>query len=137
MRGDRLRLAGALQQEELRQDGHALQPDAERPHDLRGCVRIRVDQCQHQRAAEQVLHAEGVQVGIVRRLVRCGHQVDGVAGAGEEEELEDGVVGAVGEGPEEIEVPRHVDEQIEGLRLEGDSRTALARDGQFWVEVWP
>lgn len=35
-------------------------------------------------------------------LVGCSHQVDGVSGAGEEEDLKDGVVGAVGEGPEEI-----------------------------------
>lgn len=55
-------------------------------------------------------------------LVGGGHEVDGVAGGGEEEELEDGVVGAICEGPEEVNVASYVDHEIEGLRFEGDTR---------------
>ena len=54
----------------------------------------------------------------MRGLVRCGHQVDGVAGRGEEEQLEDGVVKAVAEGPEEVEVAGYIDDQVQRLRFE-------------------
>jgi len=67
------------------------------------------------------LDAECIDVGVVSWLVCCGHQVDCVGGAAYEEDLEDGVVGAIGEGPEEIEVASYVDDEIESLRLEGYS----------------
>jgi len=38
----------------------------------------------------------------VGRLVGCCHEVDGVAGGTKKEKLEGGVVGTVGEGPEDI-----------------------------------
>ena len=50
-----------------------------------------------------------------------GHQVDCVGGGGDEKEFEDGVVGRFGEVPEEVEVAGDVDEEVEGLRFEGDS----------------
>jgi len=112
MRRYGLCLACSLQQEELWKDGHALEPDAEGPGDLIGRVFIRVDEREDERAAEQVLHAEGVEIWIVGRLVRVGHKVDGVAGRAEEEQLENGVVGAVEEGPEEIDIARYVHYQV-------------------------
>ena len=58
-------------------------------------------------------------------FVNCGHQIDGIAGGCEEEELEDGVVGATGEGPEQINIASYVDYQIQRLRFEGYSRAGL------------
>jgi hypothetical protein len=45
----------------------------------------------------------------VRRFVGCGHKVNCVARGGEEEDFEDCIVGAVGEGPEEVDVAGYVD----------------------------
>jgi len=100
MRGDGLGLAGALQEEELRQDGDALEPDGEGPEDLGGRVAVGIDEGEDQRAPEEVLDAEGIEVRIVGGLVGGGHEIEGVPRGAEEEELEDGVVGRVGEGPE-------------------------------------
>ena len=112
MRCDSLSFAGPLQQKELWQDSHALKPDGERPKDFGWVVVVWEEHGEDQRASEQVLYAEGVEVRVVGWFVDSGHQVNGVAGGGEEEELEDGVVGAVGEGPEEIDITRYVDNQI-------------------------
>jgi hypothetical protein len=57
-----------------------------------------------------------------------GHFVDGVAGRHEEEDLESGVVVTFLEGPEDIEVAGCVDEEVEGLRFEGYTRTGLLRE---------
>lgn len=38
----------------------------------------------------------------MRRLVFSSHQVDGIAARGEEEELENGIIWDIGEGPKEI-----------------------------------
>lgn len=89
---DCVRLAGALQHEQLRQDGDGLEPDAEGPQDLDRLVfegeEERHDGCAH----EQVLNTEGVEGRRLRRPVGRRHQVDGVGRGGQEEELEDGVV---------------------------------------------
>jgi len=90
--GDGVGLAGALQHEELRQDGDGLEPDAEGPEDLERRVLVGEEQREHRRAEQQVLHAEGVEGRGLRGLVRRRHQVEGVAGGGEEEQLEERVV---------------------------------------------
>jgi hypothetical protein len=59
----------------------------------------------------------------VRWLVGCCHQVDCVAGRGEEEQLEDGIIEAVPKGPEEVKVAGYVDDEVECLRFEGYART--------------
>lgn len=51
VRGDGLGLACALQHKQLRQDGHRLQPDRERPQDLGQCVAVGDDESQHRGAA--------------------------------------------------------------------------------------
>jgi hypothetical protein len=61
------------------------------------------------------LYAESVDVGIVSGFVGCCHEINGVAGGTEEEELEGCVVGAVGEGPEDIEVAGGVYDEVESL----------------------
>jgi hypothetical protein len=58
-------------------------------------------------------------------LVAGGHEVDGIARGGKEKKLEDGVVGGVGEGPEQIEVAGYVDDKVQSLRFEGDTGAGL------------
>lgn len=53
---------------------------------------IRKENAQQGAAAEQILHLEGVQIHVVRRSIVVQHEVDGVGGRAEEEELEEGVV---------------------------------------------
>lgn len=103
VRRDRLGLARALQHEQLRQDGHALQPDAERPQHLGDLVAVGEEDAQDGGGEEQVLDLERVDVGVVGRAVVGQHQVEGVGLGGEEEEFEGGVVeGAGREGPEDV-----------------------------------
>jgi len=71
-------LSSALQQEELRQDCHRLQPNAERPQYLGWCVFVREDDCKYCRPAEQVANFEGVEVGVMGRLIVVKHQVQGI-----------------------------------------------------------
>jgi hypothetical protein len=125
MRRNRLRFSRSLQHKQLRQNSDTLQPDAKRPGDFVGRVVVREQDCYDSGAAEQVLYFEGVEVGVVGRLVGCCHEVDCVAGGGEEEDLVDGVVGAVGEGPEDVEVAGYVDDEVEGLGFEGYSCAGL------------
>jgi len=119
--GDGLGFAGALQQEELREDGDGFEPDAEGPEDFGGGVGVGVGEGEDHGAAEEVLDAEGVEVGVVGGFVGGGHEVDGVAGGCEEEQFEGGVVEGIGEGPEEVEVTGYVDEEVKGLGFEGDA----------------
>lgn len=86
----------------MRQDGDGFQPDGEGPEDFARCVLVGQGDGQEEGAPEQVLDAEGVEVRVVGGLVAGCHEVDCVGGGGEEEELEDGVVCAVREGPEEV-----------------------------------
>ena len=143
MRRNRLRLPRPLQHEQLRQHRDALQPDRKTPQDLGEGVFLREEEGEHGGAAEQVEDLEGVEVRVVRGLVVVQHQVDGVGGGGDEDDLEDRVPGRVGEGPEEVwvgvvsgwrgkedgigdgggwagrtEVAGDVDEEVEGLGLE-------------------
>lgn len=100
--GDGIRLARALQHEQLRQDRHALEPDAEAPEDLADGVFRREEDGQDEGAEEEVLHAEGVEGGGLRGLVGRRHQVERVARGGDEEDLEDAVVVTVREGCEDV-----------------------------------
>lgn len=56
------------------------------------------------------MDTEGVHIGVVGWFIGSSHDVDCIARGGEEEELEDGVVDTVGEGPEEVKVPSYIDE---------------------------
>lgn len=109
----------------MREDGYGFEPDAKGPEDFTGGILVGVDNCQEQRAAEKILDPEGIEVGIVGRLVGCGHQVDGVPARGEEKQFEYCVIGRVGEGPEEVEVAGYIDYKVEGLGFEGDSCAGL------------
>lgn len=94
--GDGLGLAGALQHEELGQDRDGLEPDGEGPEDLEEAVVVGEEQGHDGGAAEEVLDAERVEVGIVGRLVGCRHEVDDVALGADEHKLEEEVVRRVG-----------------------------------------
>jgi hypothetical protein len=56
----------------------------------------------------------------VRGFEVVEHQVHGVARGRDKDDLEDGVVEGAGqvEGPQEVEVARDVDEEVEELRFE-------------------
>lgn len=86
----------------MRQNSDALEPDGERPEDLPKGVFVREEDGEDGGATEEVLYAEGVEVGVVRGLVFCCHEVNYVPRGPDEEDLEDGVVGGGGEGPEEV-----------------------------------
>lgn len=103
MSRNRLGATGALQHEELGQDGDALEPDAEGPEHLAGRVLVGEQDSQHGGAAQQVLDAEGVLVRVVRGLVVVEHQVDDVGLRAGEEDLEGRVPERVrGVCPEEV-----------------------------------
>ena len=97
---NRLGLAGALQHEQLRQDGDALEPNRKGPHNLPEVVLVGQQDGENRRESQKVLHPEGVEPRVVGRLVGADHQVDDVSGGGDEEDLEDEVVVACC--PEEI-----------------------------------
>jgi hypothetical protein len=75
------------------------------------------------------LHLEGIEIGVVGGLVVVKHQVNGVRGSADEDDLENGVVERLGlvEGPEKIDVTRNVYDEVEELRLERDAGCALLR----------
>ena len=127
MRRNRLRLARPLQHKQLRQDRHALQPDTEGPQDLGDRVLVGEEDGHDGGEGEEVLHLEGVVVRVVRGLVVVEHEVDDVDGRADEEDLEGCVVEGGGqvEGPEEVEVARDVDGEVEELRFEGYACCAL------------
>ena len=100
MRSNGLRFTGPLQHKQLRQDGDALKPDAEGPGDFEEGVLHGEEDGQDEGEAEEEFNAEGVEVGVVGRLVGARHQVDNVALRGDEEDFKDEVVG--GSGPGEV-----------------------------------
>ena len=58
----------------------------------------------------------------MRGLVVDEHEVDDVGLRGDEDDLEEGVPEVLGRvGPEEVEVARDVDGEVEELRFEGDA----------------
>ena len=83
-------------------------------------VAVRKQYRQHCTSADEILHLEGIEIGVVGRLVVVEHEVDGVRGTADEDDLEDGVVERFGqvEGPEKIDVSCHVYDEVEELRLE-------------------
>jgi hypothetical protein len=93
--GDGLGLTSALEHKQLREDSHRLEPDGEGPEDLGEGVLVREKDCENGGATEEVLDAEGIDVGIVCGLVGVGHEVDDVALGADEEDLEDEVVDAI------------------------------------------
>lgn len=93
---DGLGLAGALQHEELGQDGDGFEPDGERPQDFGEGVFVGEDDGEDGGASEEVLDFEGVDIGVVGGLVGVGHEVDDVALAADEEDLEQEIVDALG-----------------------------------------
>lgn len=126
MRRDGIRLSSPLQHKQLGQDGNRLEPDGEGPEDLR-CIShdvraarrsqgqsesanthlgetVVVGEKQGQESAdtEEVLDFEGVEVGVMGRLIFVQHQVDDVTGGSDEEQFEGGEVERVGQGPEQV-----------------------------------
>ena len=134
MRGNGLCFTGPLQHEQLRQNGDALEPNAEGPGDFEEGVLHGEEDGQDKGEAEKEFYAEGVEVGVVCWLVGARHQVDDVALRGDEEDFEDEVVG--GSGPGEVwgvlagpkrggevkeghtKISCDVDKQIQHLRFE-------------------
>ena len=118
MRGDGFCFPCPLQQEQLRQDRNTLQPDTERPENLTEGVFIRVDKRKDQRPSKEVLYSESIEIRIMGWFVGGGHKVQSVAGRDNEENLENGIISAIGESPEEIEISGNVDNEVKGLRFE-------------------
>lgn len=94
--GDGLSLSGSLQHEELGENGHGLEPDGEGPEYLGEGVVIGECDGKDGGTGEEVLDAEGIDVGVVGGLVGVGHEIDDVSLRTEEEELKDKVVDAIG-----------------------------------------
>lgn len=92
VRCDGFGLASSLKHEELGKNGHRLQPDGKGPHDFGKGVLVREQNGQHSGASEEVLDAEGVDVGIVCRLVGVGHEVDDVSLGSDEHDFKGQVV---------------------------------------------
>lgn len=89
---DGLSLTGALQHEELRQDGDGLEPDGKGPKDLGEGVLVGYQNGQNSGPRQQVVHTEGVDIGVVGRFVGVGHEVDDETLGADEEDLEREVV---------------------------------------------
>lgn len=102
VRCDGLCLASPLQHEQLRQDRHTFQPDGECPQHFRNGPLVWEDDSEDGGGARQVGDAEGVEVRIEGGLVVVQHHVKSIGGRAEEDDLENCVPRAVGEGPEEI-----------------------------------
>lgn len=96
VRRDGLSLSGALEHEQLGKNGDSLEPDGESPENLREGVLVGEKQSENSSTGEQVLDLEGIDVGIVGRLVGVGHEVDDVSLGADEHDLEEQVVETVG-----------------------------------------
>ena len=92
-------------------------------------VFVREENGQDRAGSDEVLHLEGIEVRVLGGFVVVEHEVDGVRGGADEDDLEDGVVERLGlvEGPEKIDVTRNVYDEVEELRLERDAGCALLR----------
>lgn len=95
-----LGLSSALQHKELGKDSDGLEPDRKGPGDFQECVLVREKESQNSSGSEQVFDVECVEVGVVSWLVSPRHEIDDVKLGGDEEDLEDEVVG--GRGPRKI-----------------------------------
>ena len=124
--GNCIRLSSPLQHEQLWQNSDRFQPDRESPWELEECVFVRRQDGHDGGESEEVWHAEGVKWRGGGRTICRRHLVEGVAGGGEEEELEDGVIIVDVEGGEDIEVAGYVDEEVEGLGFEGYAGAGLS-----------
>jgi len=67
VRRDRLGLARSLEHEKLRQDRDALEPDGERPNELKRRVSVVEQQCQNCHGGNEVRQPEGIQRCVLRR----------------------------------------------------------------------
>lgn len=67
MRGDGLCLAGALEHEQLREDGDRLEPDREGPCELEQRVLVVEEQRSDHDRHEEVVEPEGVERSVLRR----------------------------------------------------------------------
>lgn len=93
--GDCLCFTGALKHEELGQNCDRLEPNGKGPEDLRDGVGVWEDDGEDGGTGEEVLHLEGIDVGIVGRLVCVCHEVHNVSLGTDEHDLEDEVVEGV------------------------------------------
>jgi len=66
VRRDRFCFAGALEDEELREDGDGLEEDGEGPEDLCQAEGVVEEDPEEERGAEEVLDAEGVDGRVMR-----------------------------------------------------------------------
>ena len=65
MRGDGLRLAGTLEEEQLGKDGDSLEEDGEGPQKLGDREPVVEEECEDHAGADQVFDAERVYRGVV------------------------------------------------------------------------
>ena len=125
MAGDRLRLPGLADHEELGQDGHALQVDGEGPEDLHHAELVVEETSQEGGRSQEELHSEGVVVAIIGGFEFEIHQIDRAGGAADEEKLHDGVV-ETDEVCQQVQVSRHEHNEEQSLALTRDSGTGAS-----------
>mmetsp|Transcript_10720 Transcript_10720/g.32762 ORF Transcript_10720/g.32762 Transcript_10720/m.32762 type:complete len:323 (-) Transcript_10720:113-1081(-) len=115
-----------LQQHELGQDGHGLQVDGKRPQDLEEGEPSVDDQGEDGARHDQEEVPEGIVVLVIRLLHSPVplHVPDDHRAGGYVNHLEDGVVERV-KVPEEVQVPRDENSEVELLRLQRDPGARL------------
>ena len=123
--GDRLRLAGLADHEELGEDGDTLQVDGECPEDLHHAELVVEEDSQEGGRSQEEFHSEGVVVAVIGGFEFEIHQIDGSSGAGDEEKLHDGVVDADEVG-DQVQVSRHEHYEKQSLALTRDSGTGTS-----------
>ena len=92
MCGDCLCFACSLEHEELREDGHSLEEDGERPKDFCELEFIVEDEAENDARSNKIFHFEGVNCGVMCWSVLDLHEVEDVASAGDEEDLHNAIV---------------------------------------------
>lgn len=118
--GDAFRLARFADQEQLRQDGHRLQIDRERPQNLQRGKRGVDQQRQHEARNQQELDAERVVVVVVRGLKLDVHHVQSGHRRHDKDQLHNRVVHAH-ERRHQVQIAGNVHDREQNLRLAGDS----------------
>lgn len=122
VRSDVLDVLEAVDHEQLGQNGHRLQPDTERPQEVDGVERLVRDDGGEQGSAVEIVVREGVGLAIEAEIVRLLllHEVDGVGGEADEDDLHNEDVERL-PAQEEVDVAGEEDGEEELLRAVGET----------------
>lgn len=125
--GEVLDLAALLEEVDLRDDGDGLEDDREGPEDLHGAVAAGEDEAEDERGRDEVPDDKVVARVVVRGAELLRDEVDRVARAREEHDLQDRVVQREVV-REHVQVPRHKHNHVDDLCLQRDARHVLVSD---------